>query len=378
MIKLLFFIESLEHGGAEKSLLSLLHHLDYSKYEVDVLALKKDGALQYLLPPEVNFNHLDLKFGLTSKLKFRIFKKLLPQRHNAQYFWKAFKNDIPTYPKSYDVAEGWGQGFATYYVAEKVKAAKKIASVNTNYDEAGYVFEYDKPIYDKIDKVNGVSQFAVEVMSKYLDRKKLVQINNVIDEKEVLEKSKLECPVTFDPRQFNIVSVGRLAKPKAFELSVKSAKILKDKEVTFHWYIVGDGSERVFLENLRRELFLENEITLVGFDNNPYSFMQQADLYVQTSRFEGLGRTLIEAAILKKPIVTTDFDTAYGLVDQYETGIITAKEPTAIADAIYKLYSERDLYWNMVENLQSNLRLSSDSIIKKFDSLIEELKRSKS
>ncbi|WP_313504611.1 glycosyltransferase [Kaistella carnis] len=373
MIKVLFFIESLEHGGAEKSLLSLLHHLDYSKYEVEVVALKKNGALQYLLPPSVTFNHLDLKFGLIGKLKFRMFKNILSKRHNAQFFWKAFKNEIPNHPKTYDIAIGWGQGFATYYVAEKVNAHRKIAWINTNYDEAGYVFAHDRSIYEKYDKINGVSVFAVEVMSKYIADHKLTQITNVIDEDEVTQKSKMECPLSFNPDLFNIVSVGRLAKPKAFEISLKAAKILKDQKVNFHWYIIGDGSERAFLENVREKLGLVNEITFVGFEKNPYSFMQQANLYVQTSLFEGLGRTLIEASILRKPIVTTDFDTAYGLVDQYKTGIITPKEPQAIATAIYKLYTEKNTYLRMVENLESHSRIATDNVIKQFDALLKEL-----
>ncbi|KIA82876.1 hypothetical protein OA84_04715 [Kaistella solincola] len=373
MIKILFFIESLEHGGAEKSLVTLLKHLDFSKYEIEISTIKKEGALKNQLPPEVTFTHMKFNFSMISKLKFQLYKKFLTKRHNAQYFWKAYQSDIPASQKTYDVAVGWGQGFATYYVAEKVPAKKKIAWVNTNYDEAGYIFSHDEPLYSTYDKINGVSSFAVDIMRNYIDGDKLIQINNIIDEAEVLAKSKLKCPIEFDNTIFNIVSVGRLAKPKAFEISLQAAKLLKDRKVKFQWYIVGDGSEREFLETLRRDLSVENEITFVGFDTNPYTYMQQADLYVQTSRFEGLGRTLIEAAILKKPIVVTDFDTAFSLVDQYKTGIITQKDPAAVADAIYKLYENRHLYLKMVSALDSRAENRADSVTKKFDDLIVDL-----
>lgn len=372
-IKLLFFIESLEYGGAEKSLISLLHHLDYSKYDVELCALKKEGALKSLLPQEISFTALNLYFDLFAKLRFRFYKKFLSKRHNAQYFWKAFSSNISVYSKTYDLAIGWGQGFATYYVAEKVNAKKKIAWINTNYDEAGYIYSHDTPLYAKYDKVNGVSPFAVEVMAKYIDKDRLIQITNIIDEQEVKQKSKLSCSLSFNKEVFNIVSVGRLAKPKAFELSIKATKILKNRNVRFHWYIVGDGSERAFLENTRKQLSLENEITFTGFQSNPHAFIQQADLYVQTSRFEGLGRTLIEAAILKKPIVTTDFETAFTLVDQNKTGIITPKDPQAIAEAIYKLYKEKDTYAQMVENLESKAMISAENVVAEFDKVIGEL-----
>lgn len=373
MITVLFFIESLEHGGAEKSLLSLLKHLDYSKYNVEILTVKKEGALKNQLPSEVTFNHLILNFGLISKLRFRCFKALLSKRHNAQFFWKAFQKEIPQYKKSYDLAIGWGQGFATYYVAEKVNAKKKVAWINTNYDEAGYIFAHDQALYEIYDRINGVSPFAVEVMSKYIAEQKLIQITNIIDEAEVKIKSKLKCSSDFNSDLFNIVSVGRLVKPKAFQLALHAAKILTDKNVNFHWYIVGDGSERMFLQHLMKELSIEKCITLVGFDTNPYAFIRQADLYVQTSLFEGLGRTLIEAAILKKPIVTTDFDTAHRLVDHNNTGFITSKTSDGIANAIFRLYSDKNKYSKMVENLNSNTRISASEVVEQFDKVVSEL-----
>lgn len=373
MKRILFFIESLEHGGAEKSLLSLLNHLDYSKYEVEIVTVKKEGALKNLIPSKVTFTHLELEVSIFTKLKFKFYKNFLSKRHAAQFFWKAFCSEIPVHPKEYDVAIGWGQGFATYYVGEKVNASKRIAWINTNYDEAGYIYEFDKPIYDKYNRINGVSPFAVEVMSKYIDPSKLTQITNIIDEDEVKQKSEQTCSVAFNPAIFNIVSVGRLVKPKAFELSLEVAKILKEKEVDFHWYIIGDGAERTFLENLRKKWNLNNQITFVGFHKNPYPFIKNANLYVQTSRFEGLGRTLIEASILNKPIVTTNFDTAFSLVEQDKTGIITTKEPAMLAEAIYKLYSEKDTYLEMVKNLESNSRISAKNVVKQFDITIEEL-----
>lgn len=372
-IKLLFFIESLEHGGAEKSLMSLLQHLDYSKYDVEVGALKKEGALKNLLPPEVKFLHINLYFGLLGKIKFGLLKQFASKRHNAQHFWKAFKNSIPKHCDTYDVAIAWGQGFTTYYLAEKIISKIKIAWVNTNYDEAGYIYAHDADIYKIYDRINGVSPFAVEILAKYIDAKKLIQITDIIDSEEVIKKSTLKCSTSFSSNVFNIVSVGRLAKPKAFELSIHAARILKEKGMKFHWYIVGDGSESVFLENRRKEADLENEITFTGTQDNPYAFIQQANLYVQTSRFEGLGRTLIEAAVLNKPIVTTDFDTAFTLVDQNQTGIITPKEPEAIAEAIFKLYNDKDTYAQMVENLKSKSRISAEQVVEEFDGLLQEL-----
>lgn len=368
-IKLLFFIESLEFGGAEKSLVSLLKYLDYTKYNVEVCTLREDGALKHFLPKEVTYHHKELNFGLVGKLRFRFNKQFNSKRHNAQHFWKAFKSSIPNQENEYDIAIGWGQGFATYYVGSKVNAKRKIAWVNTNYDDAGYVFKFDAEIYEGFDIINCVSPFVVKVLMKYISTKKLTHITNIIDYEEVIQKSKLKCPIKFSTDVFNIVSVGRLAKPKAFEYCLTAAEILKKKGMTFHWYIVGEGNERNFLENIRQELNLEKEITFTGLQNNPYSFIQQADLYVQTSVFEGLGRTLIEASMLHKPIVTTDFESAFDLVEQNRTGFITPKKSEKIAEAITKLYTDKDLYNNMIKNLNSKSRITSSEVVAIFDEL---------
>lgn len=373
MIKVLFFIDSLSVGGAEKSLISLLKHLDDKKYDIELYVQIKGTALENDLPASIKYEALHFNHSLISRFKFAWLRKFYPNRHSSQNYWKVFKKNIPAHSKSYDVAIGWGQGFATYYVADKVTAKKKMAWINTNYDEAGYAFEYDKSIYQKFDKINGVSPFAVEVMSKYIDINKLTQITDLIDNQEIIALSNEVCPSNFNPKTFNMVSVGRLVKPKGFELSIAAAKILQESAINFHWYIVGEGDERTVLEKLITEHGLKNDMTLVGFYKNPYTFMKQADLYVQTSHYEGLGRTLIEAAILKKPIVTTNFDTAFDLVKQDKTGFITEKNPKAIATAILKLNNEKDTYLKMVANLKHNSSETATKIINQFDDVIMDL-----
>lgn len=375
--KIAFFIESLNFGGAEKSFLSLVNHLNPDKYLIDVIVINKKGALEKNLPDYINYKSLDPQYSSFARFKYWLYRKFYSKRHNAQFFWKSFKNEFQLFPEKYDLAIAWGQGFATYFTADKFQAKYKCAWINIDYDKAGYIFKHDQYIYEKFDLINGVSPFVNDVMAKYVSKEKLIHIPNIIDIEDVVSKSLENCPITFKDDFFNIVSLGRLAKQKAFHLSIKAAKQLKEKGVQFHWYIVGDGSERPFLEELRRDLDLENEITFTGFQHNPYSFVKQGDLYVQTSIFEGLGRTLIEAAMLGKPIVTTDFETAYDLVDQNKTGIITPKNPEAIAAAILEIYQNVNLFQEMKKNQASSSRISAKNVVEQFDNMVEKLLQEK-
>ena len=372
--KIVFFVESLHCGGAERSLLSLLKNLNPSRYDIQVLVLNMGGAFEEFLPSFVTYNKVDIKFGFLGRSKFKLFQKLLPKRHNAQYFWKAFNSSIPQYSEEFDIAVGWGQGFATYFTAEKIKAKRKLAWVNTDYAKAGYKSQYDQEIYSKYDKVVGISDFVKNSMEAFIPADKVITIPNIIDVDDVEERAKERIKENLKKNEeFVIVSVGRLAKPKAFDLAIKAASVIKTKGVNFVWYIIGEGGEREYLQSLIEEYDLKDHFTLLGFRSNPYPYIKQSDLYVQTSIFEGLGRTLIEATMLHIPIVTTDFETAFDLVDENKTGLITAKNPKDIASAIIELYQNEDLYQKMKKNQASIKRISATQVVEQFDDMVESL-----
>ena len=99
-----------------------------------------------------------------------------------------------------------------------------------------------------------------------------------------------------------IVSVGRLSNEKGFDLAVEASKILKDKNINFRWYFIGDGNQREALEQKIKSYQLQNHVLLLGLKDNPYPYIKKAKIYAQTSRFEGKSIAIDEAKILRKPI----------------------------------------------------------------------------
>lgn len=372
MKKVVFFVESMHCGGAERSLLSLLNNIDRKKYAIDLLVIQKGGAFEKFIPENINYKSLDLSFSLIGRLKFFINTKISPKTHRAQLFWKSFNKQIQNFNEEYDIAIGWGQGFATYFTGTKIKAKTKYAWINIDYDKAGYQFKYDEAIYKQFNKIVGVSEFVKESMQQYIDKGKLMSIVNIIDQTDVVERSDAEFDETLDDNIVNIVSVGRLAKQKSFDLSIKTAKLLKDNGIAFKWYVIGEGSERSYLEGLIRSNGLEDVFILLGFRDNPYPYIKACDIYVQTSSFEGLGRTIIEASILNKPIVTTNFPTAYGLLDDGKTGLIVEMTPQDVSKAILKIINDTSFKIEMIRNLKEAENLNKQKTLDQVERLFNE------
>ncbi len=354
MQRILFFIESLQCGGAEKSLLSLLNALNYDTYEVTLMVLRKGGEFEKLVPKHIQIKSVNYKAGILERIHFKT-KRFLDAKnkfHRAQLFWQSVKNKIPHINTEYDIAISWGQGFATYFVAEKVKAIKKYAWVNTDYENAGYNAKRDICIYRKFDKIVGVSDFVKQLMQKLFINNEVISIRNIIDAEEIKTRAKEKKAIVFDSDIINIVTVGRLVKYKGFELSIGACKILIDQGYKIHLYILGEGIERTFLEEEISKYDLESSCSLLGFNDNPYPYINDCDIYLQSSKLEGLGRTVIEAGVLCKPMVITNFATASSLLTHEKTGLITDMTSNDIASAIRRIIVDGKLKKYLVNNLK--------------------------
>lgn len=374
MKKILFFVESFTVGGAEKSLVSLLNNLDYSNYEVHLMVIKRGGDFEQFVPKDLSIQTLQVNLSAWSRIKFKVVRILNKSKkyHTAQLFWQTSKKDVPTIEFQYDVAIAWGQGFATYFVANKIKSHQKYAWVNTDYHKVGYKWQKDIDSYLKFDKVVGISDFVTQSMQQFLKKEKLITIANIIDRDDIESKSNDTINFKFDTHKINIVSVGRLQPYKGFDNAIHALKILIQKQNhNVHLYIVGEGPERTNLEQLIIKNNLKNQCTLLGLIENPYPYMKNCDIYLQTSRFEGLGRTIIEASILNKPIVCTDFPTAFSILEHEKTGLIVPMQPEAIATAIQKLINDVDFSKSLTQNLENQKNNSKQKTLEDVKALLE-------
>ena len=359
----LFIIDSLTCGGAEKSLISLLPLLDYSKVQVDLMLVERGGVFEQYIPKEVNVLTLSrpqTMFYRIGLLWFSILLRVMRQRHGAEVRWMAMHGVYGTLKKEYDVAIAYQQGFPTYYVAQKVKARRKYAWVNADLQKAGYCEAFNRRHYDMYDKVVPVSDVICDMMSKmeYVDASKLFTVYDILNPDLIRTMSQEKLDVLTNQGN-TIVTTGRLALPKNHVLAVETAALLKQKGLDFVWYFVGDGPERRHIERLIERYALEEQVKLVGMQPNPYPYMAMADVYVQTSSFEGFGLTINEARILHKPVVSTNFPVVYNQIKDGENGLIAEMNPESVADKILLLMNDEELRNRIVDATKREVNTTS-------------------
>ncbi len=379
MKDVLFVIESLNCGGSEKSLLAILQNFDYSKYNVDLLMIVEDSEFQKFLPKEVNvifFKPLkDTGFFklLLNRIQLKVLK-IDKKFHPAQVFWRVFGKSIPNHNKFYDTIFASNQGFATYFVATKTKSFKKIAYLNIDYKIAGYKPSFDIGFYKKFDKIISVSgqceSIFINEMNLIGQKFDTQVIYDITDVTSVLSLSKVGKKLP-DSNKIKIVTVCRLTHQKGLDLAIEACDILVRKGYDINWFIVGEGVLRPKLEALITKFKLQNNFYLLGFDENPFGYMKSCDIYVQTSIFEGLGLTVLEAKIIEKPIVCTNFPTVKHILKDDFSGLICEMNSIDIASKIEKYINNPDLKNKIINNLKKPDNSEKERTMKSLYQLIE-------
>ncbi|MCM3650420.1 glycosyltransferase [Metabacillus litoralis] len=385
--KLLFVIDSLTIGGAEKSLVSLLNLIDSSKYEIDLLLIKRGGDLEKYVPSYINilpvpkyfssienkltFENLYYRIKTSLNLRVNNYKKNV--LHSEQVVFKSINKIISPLNKMYDVAIAYSQGMPTYLVVNKVKASKKLAWINTDYVNTLYDKELDYKSYSKIDKIIAVSEHTKSSVSQLREeyKNKVDLVLDIVDPKMIDKMSLEEDAEEFDKSLVNILTVGRLVTAKGYEKAIEVAKLLKHAGYKFKWFSIGEGPERKKLQKLIEEYELQDYFIFLGKKVNPYIYMRNCDIYVQTSIKEGFGLTVSEAKILKRPIVCTSFPTAKEIIQNEVDGLIVEYDIESIYNGVKKYLDEKSFKEKVLKKLDSTEPYSSVNQINNFYNLIE-------
>ena len=153
-------------------------------------------------------------------------------------------------------------------------------------------------------------------------------------------------------------------------MAVAAAAILKKKGVNFKWNIIGGGPKEKELKLLAREMRVEDSVKFLGIRENPYPYIKQCDIVVQTSRFEGKSIVLDEAKIMKKPIVVTNYSTVHDQIIAGKEGMIVEISSEAIADGIIRMYQNNEERTVIIDFLNQN-NYGNSYVVNKYYKVID-------
>ncbi|GIM28740.1 glycosyl transferase [Clostridium polyendosporum] len=397
---ILFVMNDLNCGGSQKALISMLETINYSLYDVDLFLLDHKGIFMSKIPKEVNllpepenykYFNMPIKKALIELVKDRnlklaffrilagyIFKTEKNITRSEQRVWKYLRLGLKNIEKKYDVAIGFQEKNPIYFTVDKVNAEEKIGWIHTDYSKIGIDIKIEKPYFKKLDFIITVSNELLGILKNMFpsESHKFNMIHNIVSPK-IINKMLLEQIDLKNNNNISIISMGRLVEAKGFEIAVEACNILIRKGYSLKWYVVGEGGLRGNLEKMIREKNLQDSFILLGLKENPYPYIRQADIYVQTSIFEGKSIALDEAKILCKPIVTTNFTSAKNQIDHNINGFITQINPISVAEAIEKLINDKELSNKFIDNLEKSYLGTENEINKLYQLINSNCKKNK-
>lgn len=378
MRKILFGITGLTLGGAERVLVDIANKLsENDNCEITIFTLYGKGELEKQLLKKVKLKSIyKVKYrDLSKKQKILISLRILLNKKSL--YKKYVKGD-------YDVEVAFLEGPITRLFSVKNKKVEKIAWVHNDISQvfgkgikAKLKKHIDRKVYSKYRKIVFVSrdnlkkfqETYIDLRDEYLEPVDKYVIYNYIDAENVLKKAEEKIDIKYNNNTCNFLEVARLVPQKAIDRIIKVHKKLVDNGLKHNFYVIGDGPEKSYLEEIIKKYNVGETFHLLGKKENPYPYVKNADYFCLLSEFEGYGMVIEEAKILGKPIIITN-TAAREAVEKYDNAEVLENSE----DGIYKGLRKVILQWkkraNNSKSADSEIKYDNSDIIVKIEKLL--------
>ena len=340
MKSVLFLMPSLPGAGAEKVLIEILRHIDYTQYNVSLFLEYREGVYLQDVPDKVSIIALH---GPNNLWFQRLHRRLVERGWYAPFHELVYRRMFLSLlrGKRYDTIISFMEGSAVKfhsYIFDKGK--RNISWVHIDFQQKHWSLDFfrdaedERQCYEKMNKIIFVSNDAKTGFDSlfHLSAEKYAVHYNIIDADRIRRLSQM-CTAE-QKKRFTICMLGRLNTQKRHDRAISVAKTLKELGYDFELWIIGDGELREKIENQINEAGLQDVVKLKGFINPPYSMLAQADIFLNTSEAEGFSLVVAEAFCLGIPVVSTNVSGPRELLGDSEYGILTSQEEKDIVSAV--------------------------------------------
>lgn len=399
--KVFIAMHYLEIGGAEAALIGLLKTLDPKRVDVDLFLYDKRGELVVELPDWVNvlpqitaYSMLErpirelLSRGFFSLAIRRLigkckahecYKRSGSELENYTEFFFAGRESVKSLSRinpsvEYDLAIS----FLTphFIVLDKVCARKKIGWIHTDYTNVFVDIGEELKMWSRLDQIISISPDVTKSFcSVYPTLKdKIIEIENILSPSFIksranaLSPDEIRAELRLKEDDFFLLTIGRFCPPKKMEEIPIICRLLRKKGLNLKWYIIGFGNETSIKDSIRNE-DMQDFVIILGKRSNPYPYIAACDVYVQPSRYEGKSIVVIEAQILGKPVIVTNYPTAPSQVRDGIDGFIVPMPIDECVEAIHSIFINKQRLEN-VRNYNQTHDFGNESEVEKIYSLI--------
>lgn len=336
MIKILFLIPNLGHGGAEKVLVNLVNNMDKSRFDITVMTLYDEGVNKEFLSK-------DLTYRYCFKKSFRGVAHVL-KVFSPTFLYKCFVKE------HYDIAVSYLEGQTARIISgcadEKTKKVCWIHKTMQDMEDSARLFRNEKEArkcYSSFDRIVSVSKDVQQAFMKlyHLNEKGVVAYNTNLTEFIVKSSKEPGFAQKKEVNEIRICAMGSLVPVKGFERLINVHAKIREKGFNVHTYILGEGPEKKQLQGQVKKSGVEETLTFLGYQTNPYAYLKQCDLFVCSSYSEGFSTAVTEALVLGVPVVTTKVSGMEELLGaNQEYGVITDNNTEALLHGIERLLSK--------------------------------------
>lgn len=291
-IKIYIFHPYSRIGGADLSLSRLINNLNSNKYNITFITLAK---------PKI-------KFYLKKKIEILILKK---KRALFSIFdlRSIVKRDRERYSKIIFISNQNFANIISVIAMSKLKWLKLILIERNNPIELDYINSIKSRLIKLLIKITYKFSDIIIAISKELGRdleklcnKKVNTIYNPSFDKNIYKLTKKKIK---KPNYKIILNVARFEKQKNHLMLLKSFNDL-ESQLNVKLFLIGYGKEKINILNYIKKNNLQNKIKIITNNNDLYSYFKISDLFILTSFYEGFGNVLVEAAMFKVPIISTN------------------------------------------------------------------------
>lgn len=359
-MKVLFMIPNLGHGGAEKVLVNLVNNMNLEKFDITVMTLYDEGINKDFLASNVKYVscfHNSFK-GISHLLKI-----ISPETLYSRFVHE-----------HYDAVISYLEGQTARIVSGCRDNTSKLISwihVEQHTDkQAARTFRSIKEMdqcYLKFDRTVCVSEYVKKDFCNIVPVKNAIVLYNTIESDKIREqgKEKVESNL-FSDDEFKLCGVGTLKKSKGFDRLITVHKMLRQAGYPVHTYLLGEGPEKRRLQIMVEDAHIEDSVTFLGYQTNPYKYVQKCDLFVCTSFAEGFSTAATEALIVGTPVCTVEVSGMKEMLgENNDYGVVTENTEAAFYDGLKSLLDnpERLDYYRKQAKIRG-MKFSTENTVK--------------